>query len=165
MRIGTDGRVRFSPWSYVDLEHVSLKLVTDGSITVVCAGTPVMYLYPQSSRILSACFLATLRPDQLRMAVADLRDARHGLDSWVVPALEFTYGWNQGPEIAEVILELLASCRDLPIAPRWRKDRARYFINQGVAPPEFPSEKAPRAKKPRGSTSKGTQRKTRRKGT
>ncbi|HLL52731.1 MAG TPA: hypothetical protein VK447_04235 [Myxococcaceae bacterium] len=166
MRITPDGRMRFSPWSYVDLEHVSLKVVTDSTITVLCAGTPVMYLFPERNRILSACFLATLQPDQLRMAVADLRDARDGLDSWVVPALEFNYGWRDvrgDPALSEVILDLLASCRDLPVAQKWQRVRARYFANCGTTPPELPATKNTPARKPRVEASRGTQpRKTKR---
>jgi len=145
-RIAPDGRMRFSPWSYPDLPHVSLELSTDGQLTVFYAGLAVMYLYPERNRIVSACFVATLKPDQLRMVVASLRDARRGLDSWVVPALEFNYGWKSvrnDPALCKTVLELLASCRELPVAPRWQKDRAQYFINQGVDPPVLPDVEAP----------------------
>jgi len=154
LRIRPDGRVRFSPWSYTDLLHVSLQVVTDGSITVSCAGMPVMYLFPERNRILSACFLFDLKPEHLRMAVNTLRYARGGLDSWVVPALEYSFAKRtvreDHPHTFKIIPELLASCRDLPVAPKWKKDRAQYFINQRVDPPVIPAEEDTPARKPRG---------------
>jgi hypothetical protein len=147
VRILSDGRMRFSQWSYTDLPHVSLNVT--GTITVLYAGMTVMYIYPERNRIVSACFSALLTPDQLRMAVAALRRARHGLDSWVVPALEFNYGWGsvrEDPEMSQTILELLASCRDLPVAKRWKKVRAVYFTNQGSTPPEIPAKGSPQRK-------------------
>jgi hypothetical protein len=162
--------MRFSDWSYTDLPHVNFQVVTDGVITVRCANLAVMFLYPLRNQILSACFLFDLKPEQLRLAVADLRDARGGLDSWVVPALEFTFGVHavrrDHPDTFKIIPELLASCRDLPVAPRWKRVRAQYFINQRVAPPVLPAEEDTPARKSRRKTSTGTQPKqTRRKGT
>lgn len=160
LRILPDGRMRFSPWSYVDLEHVSLRLVSDGDITVFWSGRAVMYLFPERNRIMSACFLFNLTPDQLQEAVADLRDARHGLDSWVVPALEFNSAVRtvreDHPETFKVIPELLASCRGLPVAPRWQRVRAQYFANCGVDPPVNPAEEDTQAKRPRGYVNKPT---------
>jgi hypothetical protein len=150
VRMLADGRMRFSPWSYADLPYVSLKVLTDGQITVLSAGRAILLLYPERNRILSACFPATLTPDQLRRAVATLRDARHGLDSWVVPALEFNYGWRsvrEDPEMSKVVLELLAFCRDLPVAKLWKRVRAQYFINQGATPPELSAKENPPTRK------------------
>jgi hypothetical protein len=117
-----------------------------------------MYLYPARSRILSACFLYDLTPDQLRMAVATLRDARHGLDSWVVPALEFSYAAvkDDHPETFEIIPELLASCRTLPVAKQWKRVRAQYFVNTGVTPPETQAAGIP-ARKSRTIARRATQ--------
>ncbi|HLL52261.1 MAG TPA: hypothetical protein VK447_01860, partial [Myxococcaceae bacterium] len=90
-----------------------------------------MYLDPERNRIVSACFLFDLNPEQLRMAVNTLRRARGGLDSWVVPALEFTFGEHavreDYPETFKIIPELLASCRELPVARQWQRVRAQYF--------------------------------------
>jgi len=157
LRISRDGRMCFSPWSYVDLEHVSLRVITDGSITVTRAGRPVMFLYPLRNRILSACFVLTLNPDQLRSAVADLRDARGGLDSWVIPALEMSYPQVKGsnPDAFNVIPELLASCRGLPVAPKWQRVRAQYFINCRMDPPVLPAVEDTPAGKPRGKRPAG----------
>jgi len=144
-RIRPDGRLDYSQWSYLDASHVALKVAND-LITVVSGGLMVMLLYLERNRIVSACFPATLEPDQLREAVAELRDASHGLDSWVVPALEYNYGWSsvrEDPEMSKVVLELLASCRNLPVAKQWKRVRAQYFINQGATPPELPATKAP----------------------
>ncbi|HLL53512.1 MAG TPA: hypothetical protein VK447_08205 [Myxococcaceae bacterium] len=155
--------MRFSPWTYGDLPHVSLKVITDGQINVVSAGLTIMYLYPERSRILSACFVATLTPDQLRRAVATVRDAQPGLNSWVVPALEFNYGWRdvrEDPELSRVVLDLLASCRDLPVAKRWKQVRAQYFANCGIAPPEIPAAKKSRATGTSAPHSRGTARKS-----
>jgi hypothetical protein len=162
LRILADGRMQFSPWSYWDLPHVSFE-VTPGTITVQSAGMRVMYLFPERNRIASACFLASLKPDQLREAVAELRDARRGLDSWVVPALEFNYGWGpvrEDPAMRKTVLDLLASCRDLPVAPQWQRVRAQYFSNQGVTPPGLPTEESTPARRPRRRASKATQPRT-----
>jgi hypothetical protein len=102
------------------------------------------------------------------MAVNTFRLARGGLDSWVVPALEFTFAKvrEDHPETFKIIPELLASCRDLPVAPRWKKDRAQYFINQRVDPPVLPGVEDAPARGPRGKKSKATHpRAGRRKGT
>ncbi len=143
LRILPDGRLRFSDWSYTDLPHVSLQ-VTRSVITAYCAGMGVMYLYPERNRILSACFLFILKPEQLRMAVNTLRHARGGLESWVVPALEFTFAKvsEDHPDTFKIIPELLASCGDLPVAKQWKRVRAQYFINQGMTPPEIRATEA-----------------------
>lgn len=157
VRILPDGRLRYSPWSYLDATYVAIKVSGDQA-TVVMGGLPVMLLYLDQNRLVSTCFVATLKPDQVRSAVAILRHARHGLDSWVVPALEYNFGWRsvrEDPEMSEVIRDLLASCRDLPVAPKWQKVRAQYFINQGVAAPEIPTREDTR--NPRGKASKVAQ--------
>jgi len=152
LRILPDGRMRFSPWSYRDLPHVALDVMTDSVINVWCAGLMVMYLYPLRNRILSACFDFTLKPEHLRMAVNDLRRARGGLDSWVIPALEMSYPQVKGsnPDAFNVIPELLASCRGLPVAPKWKRVRAQYFVNCRMDPPVLPAVEDTPATKPRG---------------
>jgi hypothetical protein len=167
LRVLPDGRMQFSPWSYKGLPHVSLRVVTDGNIKVFWAGSGVMYLWPLRNRILSACFDFTLTPERLREAVADLRDARGGLDSWVIPALEYSYAQStvreNRPETFKVIPELLASChgRRLPVARQWQRVRAQYFINQRVDPPVLPPVEdtpagKPRGKRPAGKATPGT---------
>ena len=159
LRVLPDGRMQFSPWSYKGLPHVSLRVVTDGNIKVFWAGAGVMYLWPLRNRILSACFDFTLTPERLREAVADLRDARGGLDSWVVPALEYSFAKRtvreDHPDTFKIIPALLASCRDLPVAPRWKRVRAQYFINQRVDPPVLPDVEDTPAGKPRGKRPAG----------
>jgi len=128
MRITRDGRMRFSPWSFPDLPHVALSVVADGRVTVVSAGLPVMFLYSERNRILTACFVPDLKPDQLRMAVAELRQhVRGGLDRWIVPALEWnlfhSYVREDFPEAHRILPELLEACRDLPMAERWKRIR------------------------------------------
>jgi hypothetical protein len=147
LRLLHDGRMRFSHWSYKGLPHVTLQVVTDGKINVYSAGLAVMYLYPLRNRILSACFPFTLKVEQLRSAVAELRDARGGLDSWVIPALEMSYPqvMRINPDVFKVIPELLASCRGLPVARQWQRVRTQYFKNQGVSPPELPGDTQPGA--------------------
>jgi len=152
LRLMPDGRMRYSQWSYKGLPHVALQVVTDGKINVYTAGLAAMYLYPLRNRILSACFDFTLNARQLRSAVADLRDARGGLDSWVIPALEMSYPQVKGsnPDAFNVIPELLASCRGLPVAPKWQRVRAQYFINCRMDPPVLPVEEDTPARKPQG---------------
>jgi hypothetical protein len=148
--------MRFNDWSYKGLPHVALQVLTDGIINVYSGGLGVMYLYPLRNRILSACFDFTLNSEQLRSAVADLRDARGGLESWVIPALEMSYAQVKGsnPDAFNVIPELLASCRGLPVAPKWKQVRAQYFINCRMDPPVLPGvDDAParsRGKRPEG---------------
>ncbi len=167
LRLMPDGRMRYSQWSYKGLPHVALQVVTDGKINVYTAGLAVMYLYPLRNRILSACFDFTLNARQLRSAVADLRDARGGLESWVIPALEMSYPQVKGsnPDAFNVIPELLASCRGLPVASKWKRVRAQYFINCRMDPPQVPAEESTPANVSRGETSRRRQpRKTPRKG-
>ena len=158
LRILPDGRIRFSDWSYTDLPHISIQ-VTRSVITVYFAGTPVMYLDPEWNRIVSACFLFDLKPELLRITVNSLRRARGGLDSWVVPALEFNSAIptvrRDYPETFKIIPELLASCRDLPVARQWQRVRAQYFINQQVDPPVLPTVEDTPAGKPRGKRPAG----------
>jgi len=141
LRLLPGGQLRFSPQSYKGLPHVSLQ-VTRGDITVRSANLTVMYLFVERSRIVSACFDFSLKAEPLRLAVAELRDAEGGLDAWVVPALEMSYPQVKGrnPDAFNVIPELLASCRGLPVARQWRRVRTLYFKNQGVSPPELPGD-------------------------
>jgi hypothetical protein len=87
----------------------------------------VMFLYPKRNRILTASFPADLNPEQLRETVAELRQARHGLESWIVPALEWVlfqeFKSGYFPKLRQIIPDLLASCRELPVAARWKRIR------------------------------------------
>ena len=133
MRIRRDGRISFSPWSYANLPHVAVKVLTELQITVVSAGLPVMFLYPKRSRILTAYFVSTLPADQIRRAIAELRYARAGLDMWIVPALEWSLAQadvrDKHADTFVLIPELLYSCRDLPVAEHWQMIRANVFAN------------------------------------
>lgn len=152
LRILRDGRLRFSPWSYPDLPHVALKVVTDDQITVVRAGRPVMLLWLKGSRILNACWVADLTTRQLQEAVAELRHARQGLDSWIIPALEWSLAQaktRSEHEAFKIIPELLGSCRELPVAPIWKRYRANVFANAGMSPPELLDNEGTPARKAR----------------
>ena len=142
-RVRPDGRLSFSPWSYSDLSYVAIN-VAGQQANVLVGGRSVMLLYLERNRIVSACLVATLDPEGVRTAVAALRNANPGLDSWVVPALEYNFAWSsvrEDPEMFKVIRELLESCRDLPVAKHWQRVRAQYFANQGVSPPDVPTQK------------------------
>jgi len=156
-RVLSNESLRYSPWSYLDAPHLAIK-VASAQADVILGGLTVMYLYLERNRIASACFVALLKPEQLRTAVAALRNAGPGLNSWVVPALEFNYGWSTvraDPEMSSAIRELLASCRDLPVARQWQRVRAQYFINQQVDPPVLPAVKDTPGGKPRGKRPAG----------
>jgi len=151
-RVLPDERLSYSPWSYLDAPFLALNVASD-RVTVVGGDLEVMYLYLERNRIASACFLATLTADELRTAVATLRNAAPGLNSWVIPALEFSLAWRsvrEDPEKSRFILDLLESCRDLPVAKRWQRIRTLYFTNFGIVPPEVGDQTtAPRRKPPR----------------
>ncbi len=146
MRIRPDGRMSFSPWSYPDLPHVALS-VTGSLISVVSGGVTVMFLYPERNRVLTACFVPDLEPEKLRSAVAELRNhARGGLDSWIVPALEWnlfhSYVRERYPAVHEIIPELLESCRELPVAQRWGRIRENVRASADWTKAETPPKPA-----------------------
>ena len=145
VRILRDGRVRFSPWSYLDLPHVALS-VTDDCITVRRGGRALLYLWLDRNRVATACFVFLLSPEQLRETVTELRGAGAGIERWIVPGLEYTwaalYPSNHSPELLEVIPGLLESCRDLPVAAQWQRVRANVIAKAEKARAEQEAEKA-----------------------
>jgi hypothetical protein len=132
IKILQDGRLHFSPWTVPDLPQVAVWDSSD-RITVLNGGVQVLYLYLERRRVLSACFVYILRPDQLRDAVQHLREVQGGLAGWLVPALEWTQDHlsRVQPEadprraLLKVIPELLQSCRDLPVANAWKRSCRR----------------------------------------
>jgi hypothetical protein len=94
-------------------------------------GRRVMEIDLARGRIVSANFPYDLTPDELRSTVADLRDAGHGLERWIVLALEFTClartFREDNPTAHAVARELLESCRDLPVAEQWKRVRANVI--------------------------------------
>lgn len=130
VRISRDGRVRFDSSTFPGLHHVSI-FYSSGQVAVLCGSREVLYLYLERDRVLSACFVYTLEPEQLRDAIQELRNVRGGLAGWIVPALEWTQSYLSGvkPEsdprrkLLQVIPELLESCGELPVANRWKKIR------------------------------------------
>jgi len=130
IRVSRDGGLRFSPWTFPGLNHVTFW-VTEACVTVVSGGRQVLYLWLERTRAASACFVYDLTPDDLRDAVQELRGTRGGLERWIVPALESTQADLSGIEseddprraLVKVIPELLESCRDLPVAEPWQSRR------------------------------------------
>jgi hypothetical protein len=62
---------------------------------------------------------------------------------------------GRNPAAFDVIPELLASCRGLPVAPKWKRVRAQYFINCRMDPPVLPAVEDTPAGKPRGKRPAG----------
>ncbi len=62
---------------------------------------------------------------------------------------------GSNPEAFNIIPELLASCRGLPVAHKWQRVRAQYFINCRMEPPVLPGVEDAPAGKPRGKRSAG----------
>jgi hypothetical protein len=130
MRVLTDDRLRFSPWTFPGLPHVAIW-ESSMSISVLSGGRQLLLIYPERKRVRSACFVYTLKPDELREAVGELRTVRGGLERWIVPALEWTQAdllglklaGHPGHELVKVIPELLNACRHLPVARSWRRKR------------------------------------------
>ena len=108
----------------------------------------MLLIYPQRHRVLSACFVYTLKSDELRQAVKVLRTVRGGLERWIVPALEWTQAdllglktpGHPGHELAKVIPELLKSCRDLPVAESWRRKRGEAQLQWAKHLREHPED-------------------------
>jgi len=125
VRISSDGRVRFSPLTFDGLGPVAIWDRPPNSVDVLIGGHQVLFLYLHRSRVVSACFVYTLSPVELRDAVKTLRGVPGGLASWIVPALEWTQSTPTmvRPDLIAAIPEVLESCRDLPIAEFWRRRR------------------------------------------
>ena len=147
VRVFSDGSMRFSPWAYRGVSHVTIKggLV---SPSVFISGRQVMLLCPWPRRLISACFVYTLTADELRYAVQTLCKVYGGLEGWIVPALE----WMQGdpnsmrPNVLEILPELLESCRGLPVSPVWkrrRRETQRAWVKRLETHPEGPMVTAP----------------------
>jgi len=123
-----DGRVRFSPWSFLDLPHVSLSVSAD-RISVMRGDHTVLYLWLKRNRVETACFNFLLTPDQLAEAVAELRQTTGGLQGWIVPGLEYTRDTltssKHRPELLEALPSLLEASRDLPVAETWKQYQAK----------------------------------------
>jgi len=162
IRILRDGRMRFSPWTYPALPFAFW--VMDMNIIVLRGGVPIMHLWPERNRVVTASLDYLLRPDQLREAVRDLRRAGHGLERWIVPALE----WNlthptareKHPDTYAILPELLESCRDLPVAEQWTRIRASVISNAEKARAEREAEKAAQGKDAEEGTPAGKPSKT-----
>jgi len=130
IRILSDGRVRFSAWTFPELRYLNFAVSADG-IDVERGGRTVMYLSTPRGRLETACIAFDLSQDDLRTLVSELRVAGHGLDHWIVPALEYTQATlhpiqgriTHGLQLLEVIPELLKSCRELPVAKTWQRAR------------------------------------------
>jgi hypothetical protein len=135
IRILKDGRVRFSSRCFPDLPHFGF-LHRDDLIDVEWAGRKALFVWLDRQRIGTVCCSFDLPPDALRGLVSDMRRAGSGLERWIVPALEFTQAHATGdrnPAMFSAIPELLASCRDLPIAEPWKKIRVDVLANLAQA--------------------------------
>ena len=156
IRVLRDGRVRFSEWSFPGLH--SLSFTTEGHTVDAVRGTrQVLILWlDDDQRVSSACFPYDLSPEELHAGVATLRKAGHGLECWIVPALEYTQAalipTQHRPDLLKVIPGLLASCRDLSVAEQWRRVRANVFANAEKAKVTRKAEEVQR-KSPRGKGS------------
>jgi len=174
VRILRDGSLRFSPWTFPGLPHVSV-FESEFSVDILSGGHQVLFLYPERHRVMSACFVYTLEPAQLRDAVRELRTVQGGLAGWIVPALQWTQDHlsrikakkDSRRELLQATSELLESCGDLPVAEAWQKgcrqaqrewvrhlrehpedvDRLPPRLRNGIAPEVI--ERARRAKKAR----------------
>lgn len=130
IRIQSDDRVRFSPWTFPDLRYLNFAARGE-SITVERGGRTVMYLSAPRGRLGTACIAFDLPQEELLTLVSELRRAGHGLERWIVPALEYTqmtlhpvqHQLTHGRQLLESIPELLRSCRDLPVATTWQRTR------------------------------------------
>jgi len=156
VRILRDGRVRFSPWTFPVLNYLSFMVMNDDLFEVLIQGQWMMQLDLSRGRIYSANFRYSLTPDELRKLVSVLRRAGHGLERWIVPALEYTSLSSafreEHPETYAIVPELLESCRDLPVADHWKKIRAAMFAKYEKARAEAAEKKAAPARTARRKT-------------
>jgi len=125
VQISRDGRVRFSALTFKSLGHVAIWEKGPDSVDVLVGGLQVLLLFLARGRVVSACFVYTLSPIELREAVKTLRGVPGGLASWIVPALEWTQSTPTmvRPDLIRAIPEVLESCQDLPVAEIWRRRR------------------------------------------
>jgi hypothetical protein len=153
IRIQRDDRVRFSPWTFPELRY--LNFATKGeSIEVERAGRVVIYLWAPRGRLSSACLAFDLSADEIQTLMSELRSAGHGLERWIVPALEYTQATlhplkdsiTQGRQLLEIIPALLQVYRDFPVAETWKRNRANVFANAGMSPPETTAKTTRRAR-------------------
>lgn len=138
LRVGRNGYLRFSATTLPGLNHVAIWDHGPTGMNVLSGGLLALMLFTRRGRITSACFDFTTTPERLRGFVKHLRRARGGLDSWVVPALEWTQHCLGGirlrfpkdarPDLEAVIPELLEECKGLPIAKTWQ--RTRHYMRQ-----------------------------------
>lgn len=125
VRITRDGRTLFSPLTFKNLSYVSIRDKLPDGVDVVVGGRQALLLSLSRGRIASSCFVYTITGVQLRYIVGTLRVVTGGVESWIVPALE----WMQStpsmikPDALAVIPGLLESCKDLPVAEIWRRRR------------------------------------------
>lgn len=164
IRILRDGRVRFSEWSFPGLHSLSFTTM-GGTVDAVLGSRQVLCLWlDDRHRVATASFPFDLTPDELRTAVRSLRMAGHGLERWIVPALEYTQAdlaaSNLKSELPQVIAELLESCQELPVAERWKKIRENVFANaaNARAVESTPTRKRSRAKARKIRTATGRRR-------
>ncbi|HLL52508.1 MAG TPA: hypothetical protein VK447_03120 [Myxococcaceae bacterium] len=147
VRVLRDGRLRFSPRTFLGLHHVSV-FHSSMHVAVLSGGREVLYLYPEQNRVLSACFVYTLQPEQLREAIRELRTVSGGLAGWLVPALEWTQADLAGvkdpgqarPDLLEIIPGLLEDCRMLPVAEVWKRKRRELQQRWAARLQEHPEE-------------------------
>lgn len=143
MRVLRDGRVRFSAWTFPSLRDLEFLVVPyqtvddyrpryvphDHGIDIRLRCQSLILLGLHRHRVQSACVAFNLLPEGLREAVAVLRRAGNGIESWIVPALEYTQGAlfrtddKNKRALLRIIPELLESVRDLPVAERWKQER------------------------------------------
>jgi hypothetical protein len=143
MRVLPDGRVRFSAWtlpSLRDLEFLVVPYQTvddyrpryvphDHGIDIRLRCQSLILLGMHRYRVQSACVAFNLSPEGLREAVPVLRTAGNGIESWIVPALEYTQGVlfrskdQNKRALRQIIPELLESVRALPVAEPWKRRR------------------------------------------
>lgn len=155
IRILRDDRVRFSPWTFAaPLSYIGFQV--GGHIEMERFGRPVMEFDVTRGRILSANFRYDVTPDELRSTVSDLCKARHGLERWIVPALELTClarsFREENPDTYAAARELLDSCQDLPVAASWKRHRATVYANHGVPVPDTSVDKNAPVRKSRGKS-------------
>jgi len=133
IRVSREGRVRFSSWTFPAQPYINFVAMSGGRVLVELTGRPVMDLELSRGRLVSARFRPNLTPKTLSTAVSVLRKAGGGLERWLVPALELTSRSTvfrrDNPEAYAIVPELLESCRDLPIADKWKRVRVRHFAS------------------------------------
>jgi hypothetical protein len=134
MRILRDGRVRFSAWTLPGLAQLDFTAIyhagrvePDYEVSVHWQGKPIFLVYVTRHRVASTCFAYPLTADELRQAVAVIRDAGNGLERWIAAGLEWTQASHaqtgRNPEALKEIPALLRSVRDLPVAEPWQRQR------------------------------------------